>query len=143
MSGESWERGCDGKAVMSGESWERVGSWNAERVRDEQSMLERGNISDNGFTRIKGRALQRVRTREQVDKSKRSTSSTYLLTFTPILSVQMHVDLHADVRMCDSAGDPTFNQRTHASPLVLPRPEGQQLENGEGGVGDKIDARVQ
>ena len=50
MSGESWERGCDGKVVMSGESWEQVGSWNAEQVRDEQSMLEHGNISDNGFT---------------------------------------------------------------------------------------------
>ena len=77
-----------------------------------------------------------------VNKSKRSTLSTYLLTFTPILSVQMHIDLHADVRMCDSAWDPTFNQRTHASLLVLPCPEGQQLENGKGGIGDKIDTRV-
>ena len=55
----------------------------------------------------------------------------------------MHIDLHTNVRMCDLARDPTFNQRTHTSLLVLPRPEGQQLENGKGGIGDEIDARVQ
>lgn len=59
----------------------------------------------------------------------------------------MDVDLHTDVLIFEMAKDPNFNQGIHIGPLVLPHCEGQQsaldLENGEGGVGDQIDARVQ
>ena len=97
------------------------------RARSEQHFVivyEHKNISNDKFThKSKTVLLQRVKDREQVDRSKHPISSSHESTYRYTHPCRKHDDLHADVRIFDLARGPTFNQGNHIGPLVLPRRE--------------------
>ena len=100
-------------------SWELV----TVRARSEQRLVivyEPKNISNNGFSHELKVMLRRVGDRKE-SKSREVSPQYRPLTKVLTVTEKKGADFHADVRIFDSARDPTFNQGNHIGVLVLPR----------------------